>query len=444
MAALRILHVAPYFEQAWAYGGIPRVVSAQAHALAAAGHRVTVATTDARDSTSRTTPVGRRGSSRLAPRAERTADGVDLVVFPNLSNAAAYRWQFYTPLGFAGWLRAHAGEFDAAHLHACRNLLTARGATLLRRAGVPFVVQPNGTARRIERRLAAKVVFDAVFGNALLTHAARIIAVSGCERRQLQELLSPGAEAPGLHQYADAGLHEHEEAGRHQHEAPGLRGQERESKIQLVPNPLAPLPSCCLPERGRFRERLGLTNAPLLMYFGTLSPRKQPDMLARGAAALGRSDVQLVFAGNDMGEERTVRRLVRRLGLERRTRFTGLLAGPARYAALADADLLVYPSYGEVFGLVPLEALQTGTPVIVSNDSGCGEIVDGLGGGLLVTPGNPALLASAIETILRDLPRWRAAAAQAGAEAARRFHPDAVAGRLEAVYREAISRPGRA
>jgi glycosyltransferase involved in cell wall biosynthesis len=135
---------------------------------------------------------------------------------------------------------------------------------------------------------------------------------------------------------------------------------------------------------------------------------------------------------------------VRRLGLERRTRFTGLLAGPARYAALADADLLVYPSYGEVFGLVPLEALQTGTPVIVSNDSGCGEIVDGLGGGLLVTPGNPALLASAIETILRDLPRWRAAAAQAGAEAARRFHPDAVAGRLEAVYREAISRPGRA
>jgi glycosyltransferase involved in cell wall biosynthesis len=428
MAALRILHVAPYFEQAWAYGGIPRVVSAQAHALAAAGHHVTVATTDARDSASRTTPVGRRGSSRLAPRAERTADGVDLLVFPNLSNAAAYRWQFYTPLGFAGWLRAHAGEFDVAHLHACRNLLTARGATLLRRAGVPFVVQPNGTARRIERRLAAKAVFDALFGHALLTHAARIIAVSGSERRQLQELPYPGAEAPGLHEQEEAGLH----------------GQERESKVQLVPNPLAPLPSCCLPERGRFRERLGLTHAPLLMYFGTLSPRKQPDMLARGAAALGRSDVQLVFAGNDMGEERTIRRLVRRLGLERRTRFTGLLAGPARYAALADADLLVYPSYGEVFGLVPLEALQAGTPVIVSNDSGCGEIIDGLGGGLLVTPGNPALLASAIETMLRDLPRWRAAAAQAGAEAARRFHPDAVAGQLEAIYREALSRPGRA
>ena len=169
-----------------------------------------------------------------------------------------------------------------------------------------------------------------------------------------------------------------------------------------------------MPERGWLRERLGLTSGPLLMYLGTLSPRKQPGMLARAAAALARPDVQLVFAGNDMGEERAVRRLVRRLGLEPRTRFTGLLTGPSRYAALAAADVVVYPSYGEVFGLVPLEALQAGTPVIVSNDSGCGEIVSEIGGGLLVAPGNPSLLAAAVGKILDNLPRWRAAAAQAG------------------------------
>jgi glycosyltransferase involved in cell wall biosynthesis len=342
----------------------------------------------------------------LAPRVERTADGIDLLVFPNLSNAAAYRWQFYTPRGFAGWLRANARTFDIAHLHACRNLLTARAAPALRRAGVPFVVQPNGTARRIERRLAAKAVFDMIFGDDLLTHAARIIAVSGSERRQLDEDL----------------------------------GGEGGDRIALVPNPLAPLPSCCLPERGRFRERLGLTAAPLLMYLGTLSPRKQPAVLARAAATLGRPDLQLVYAGNDMGEERATRRAVRQGGLEPRTRFTGLLTGPARYAALADADVLVYPSYGEVFGLVPLEALQAGTPVIVSNDSGCGEIIDGLGGGMLVPPGNPALLASAIETMLANLPRWRTAAAIAGVEASRRFHPDEVAGMLEDIYREAIAK----
>jgi glycosyltransferase involved in cell wall biosynthesis len=90
---------------------------------------------------------------------------------------------------------------------------------------------------------------------------------------------------------------------------------------------------------------------------------------------------------------------------------------------------------------VPLEALQSGTPVVVSNDNGCGEIVDSLGGGLLVPPGHAALLASAIGRILDNHPRWRAAAAQAGAEASRRFHPDLVASQLEQVYREALSRP---
>jgi glycosyltransferase involved in cell wall biosynthesis len=410
MDALRILHVAPYFEHAWAYGGIPRVVAAQAHALAAAGHHVIVATTDARDAKSRTSPAGGAPAPRLAPRTERTADGIEVRVFPNLSNAAAYRWQFFTPRGFGAWLRAGARHFDVAHLHACRNLLTARGAVLLRRAGVPYIVQPNGTARRIERRKAAKFVFDALFGDGLLAGAARVIAVTDFERRQLETDLR----------------------------------QPRGGGVRVVPNPLAPMPACQLPRRDRFRERLGLSGAPVLMYLGTLSPRKQPAMLARAAAMLGRADAQLVFAGNDMGAGRSTRQAVREAGLEPRTRFTGLLTGPSRYEALAAADILVYPSYGEVFGLVPLEALQSGTPVIVSNDSGCGEIIAGLGGGLLVSPGDPPALAGAITAMLGDLPRWREEALMAGAEASRRFHPGIVAAQLEQVYREAISRPEHA
>jgi glycosyltransferase involved in cell wall biosynthesis len=89
---------------------------------------------------------------------------------------------------------------------------------------------------------------------------------------------------------------------------------------------------------------------------------------------------------------------------------------------------------------VPLEALQAGTPVIVCNDSGCGEIISGINGGLLVPPGDAAALSAAIAAMLADLPRWRAGAAQAGAEAARRFHPDVVAAQLETIYREAIVR----
>jgi glycosyltransferase involved in cell wall biosynthesis len=154
-----------------------------------------------------------------------------------------------------------------------------------------------------------------------------------------------------------------------------------------------------------------------------------------------RPDVQLVFAGNDMGAGRRTRETVRRLGLDARTRFTGLLTGPSRFVALSAADIVVYPSYDEAFGLVPLEALQCGTPVIVSGDSGCGEIISAVGGGMLVPPGDPRALAQAIGAMLDDLPAWRAKAAAAGAEASARYHPALVASRLEDVYREAIGEP---
>ena len=54
---LRILHVVPYYEQAWAYGGIPRLTTTITRALARRGHDVTVCTTDVCDRTSRAVAV---------------------------------------------------------------------------------------------------------------------------------------------------------------------------------------------------------------------------------------------------------------------------------------------------------------------------------------------------------------------------------------------------
>lgn len=408
MTALRILHVAPYFERAWAYGGIPRVVAAQAHALASAGHRVAVATTDAHTEAARLdraeADAPARPEGRTGARHERTADGIDVHVFPNASNAAAYRWQFFSPVGFARFVREHARDFDVAHLHACHNLLTALAAKHLTRARVPYVVQPNGTAGRIERRRAAKAAFDRIFARGVLPGAASVVAVSEWERGQLEHAGTDGA------------------------------------RIHVVPNPLEPMPEGFARERGGFRKAQGFSASPLVVYLGALTPRKHTDVLARAVAELGRQDVQLVFAGNDRGALQRTQRVVRRLGLEARTKFSGLIAGPARYAALADADVVVYPSRDEAFGLVPLEALQAGTPVVVCDDAGCGEVVRAVGGGLLVRPGDASALAAATARILDDLPKWRERARRAGAEASRRFHPDSVASRLETIYRGALAR----
>jgi len=390
MPPLRILHVTPYFSDAWAYGGIPRVAGTLARGLARRGHSVTVCTTDARDE-----------SSRVSTRETRTPEGVVVHVFPNFSNRLAYHLQLFLPLGFSKFLERHAASFDVAHVHACRNMPGAIATHHLHRAGVPYVLAPNGTAPIIERRRTAKRLFDVILGNRVLSGARRIVAVSDAERRQLQDLGVP------------------------------------DGVIRLIPNPID-LDEFRRPiERGAFRRRWSLESDRIVLFLGKLTPRKRVDVLIRAFAAMQRPGARLVIAGNDMGSGRELRELVGSLDIEPRTTFTGLLRAAERLEALADADVLVYPSEHEIFGLVPVEALLGGTPVIVSDDSGCGEVVASTGGGLVIPAGDVQTLARAIEQTLDRRPDETVMAA-AAARARALYGDDAVCGQLENLYAEIV------
>ena len=73
-------------------------------------------------------------------------------------------------------------------------LVTA--ARHMQEAGVPYVLAPNGTAPNLERRRAAKCVFDAVFGRRVLDGAARVLAVTQAEHRQLTTWACPPNASP--------------------------------------------------------------------------------------------------------------------------------------------------------------------------------------------------------------------------------------------------------
>ena len=238
-----------------------------------------------------------------------------------------------------------------------------------REAGVPYVLAPNGTAPNIESRRFAKRVFDATFGDDVTRHASRVLATTEAERRQLQDL---GVE---------------------------------DARIRLVPNPIDLEEFETPPRAGGFRARLGLAG-PVVAFLGKITPRKRVDHLIRAFARSAHPGATLVVAGNDMGAASSARAAAREAGVADRTHFVGLLEGAARLELLADADVVVYPSEHEIFGLVPLEALLTGTPVVVSDDSGCGEVVGSVGGGLVV-PGTDDALATAIDTVLGQPERWR-------------------------------------
>jgi len=392
--SLRILHVSPYYEAAWAYGGIPRVVAALTRAMHRQGHRVTVCTTDAHDDTSRLPVASTRGA---AP------EGPDVHVFPNASNRLAYGCQLFLPLGLRAFVRAHAADYDIAHVHACRNLPGSLAARALARAGVPYVLAPNGTAPRLERRRTAKALYDRLLGRRDLENAARLLAVTCAERRQLVAL----------------GVEEH--------------------RVHVVPNPVELEEHERPATPGAFRRRLGLGDGPLVLFLGRLSPRKRVDVLIRATASLSAGDSRLVIAGSDMGAGGTARRLVAALALGDRTRFCGVLRHRERLEALTDATVVVYPAEHEIFGLVPVEALLCGTPVIVAGDSGCGEVIGDVGGGLIVAPGDVSGLAAAIDAVLRNPGAWRSRVATAAPSVRARFGADTVASQVADLYHEILA-----
>ena len=328
--------------------------------------------------------------------------GVTFRVFPNVSNRLAYDWQLFLPVGLGAFLKQSAGAFDVAHLHACRNFPGAIAARHMRRAGVPYVLAPNGTAPVIERRRLAKRIFDAAIGTRIVREAARLIAVSDVERSQFGTM---GVQ-PGM--------------------------------IRVVPNPIDLDEFTPPPERGRFRRRLENESAPIVLFLGRLSPRKRVDVLVRALARLRRTDAILVVAGNDMGSADDARALATALDIADRVTFTGLLQGRERLEALADADVVVYPSEHEIFGLVPLEALLCGTPVVVADDSGCAEVVRAVGGGQIVAVGDPDALARAIDNVLEHPARCRAHAADAAHRVRASYAPDSVCAKLDDVYRELV------
>ena len=190
----------------------------------------------------------------------------------------------------------------------------------------------------------------------------------------------------------------------------------------------------------RFRESHGLGDAPLVVFLGKITPRKRLDVLTRAFASLS-ARAHLVIAGNDMGGLTATMALAAELGITDRVHCTGLVSGRDRFDVLAAADVVVYPGEDEIFGLVPMEALLCGAPVVVAGDSGCGEVIRRVGGGLVVPGRDDRALASAMNSILSAPAKWRAAARTAAGKVRAEFGASGVTASLEGVYREVIDAP---
>jgi glycosyltransferase involved in cell wall biosynthesis len=386
---MRILVVTPYHAPAYAFGGPVRMAETMIEAFLAAGHEVTVATTDALD-LDRRVPAG---AGDLPP-------GCRVLRFPNVHHGLAARAMGWTPRGYRRWVRGHVAEFDVVHLHDVYSVLSVAAARAAGAAGVPYALQPFGSlAPTAERgRPLIKRAFLALWGRRTLRGAAANVYSTEDERR---DFLAAGAPEATL--------------------------------VRL------PLPLDLPPPRGEPEA-----TAPTLVSVGRLDPIKGLDRLL-DAVALVREHVpavRLEIVGPGDGYRRRLEAQAARLGLADTVRFHGFVSVEEKVRLLETAHAFCLLSRSEGLPVSALEAMACGTPVVVSPGCHIPEI-DGRGGVVVDTEPEPT--ARAIADLLGDAERRHRLAAGARAFADE-FRHERVMPRMIAEFERLAARgraPGR-
>lgn len=201
------------------------------------------------------------------------------------------------------------------------------------------------------------------------------------------------------------------------------------------------------------RAALGIDpDALLVFYVGRFDERKGIETLVRavGQSQLrGNKNLKLIIGGGSRpgqsdGKERDrIEGIVAELGMSDFTTFPGRLGDdilPAYYAA---ADVCVVPSHYEPFGLVAIEAMASGTPVVASDVGGLQFTVLPEETGLLAPPKDDAAFAVAIDRILSN-PDWRnQLGKQARVRVEEKFSWDGVAHQLSDLYIKLLKQPAK-
>lgn len=145
------------------------------------------------------------------------------------------------------------------------------------------------------------------------------------------------------------------------------------TKVEVVHNGIKPQEPPTLPPVLNELKRQG---KKIVFYNGRITIQKGVDYFVRAARRVVDVYPNAVFVISGWGDmEHEVMRLVGSLGLSKHVIFAGALWDEERDRMYQAADLLVMPSVSEPFGLVPLEAMQQGTPALISKQSGVSEVL---------------------------------------------------------------------
>ncbi|MDQ3621189.1 MAG: glycosyltransferase [Verrucomicrobiota bacterium] len=256
------------------------------------------------------------------------------------------------------WLQRHVGEFDCVLSHGLWKFHGVAIQRASRARGVPYFVFPHGMLdpwfkRTYPLKHAKKMLYWLLVERRVLREAAGVLFTAEEERACAEHSFGPFA-----------------------------------ARKEVVAFGTGRPPEEAARQRAAFFEQFpALERKRLVLFLSRIHRKKGCDLLieafAREMAAVDPA-WHLVMAGPDqVGWQRTLLDLSRRLGIADRITWTGMLQGEVKWGAFRAAEAFVLPSHQENFGVAVAEALACGLPVLVSNGVNIWREIERDGAGLV-------------------------------------------------------------
>jgi glycosyltransferase involved in cell wall biosynthesis len=194
-------------------------------------------------------------------------------------------------------------------------------------------------------------------------------------------------------------------------------GTKTSSKIYVIPNGI----DFDEIQKIRVEDRL---KHPAILFMGTYSLKKGIDVLLNAVPIIRKEipSLHVYIAGKSVSEEedKNLKKLAEELNIEESVSFLGFISGAEKYAYYKSADIYVHPSRYEPFGVVLLEAMACGKPIVASRVGGIPFVVEDGETGLLFKSENVEELAEKVILLLRNK-ELRVKMGKAGRERAKLF-----------------------
>lgn len=328
---MKILHIIPSYLPALVASGPIKPTHYLNRELVNRGHEVTVYTNDM------------DGNKRMKVKYGEPVyiDGVRVIYYR--ANKFGI-WQYSKNMHKA--IKKNIKEFDLIHITSVFLAISALGSYYARENNIPYIISPHGSLMKeplIKKSSLIKKFYIKFIEKINLGKAAAIHFTVEREKEEFEEL------------------------------------NIKYKKPIIIPNGIDFKDWDYGADLGSFRKKYNLEKNKIVLFLSRIVWKKGLDTLIKSFSKISKrySDAVLVLAGgDDENYIKKVKEFIKEEKIIDKVLFTGIITGKEKEAAYLDSDVFVLPSYSENFGVVVVEAMYFGLPVIISKGVGLGSKIE--------------------------------------------------------------------